>query len=294
MDHTVQQGSFLIASLSMRLQGWHLTLPLAFVFLAFFVTPLLILFAVSGFADEKITQVGFKTWVGFVKDPFYWIVTGNTLKLGVLTVCATLLIGYPLAVVYTNASVRTQKILIMLIIMPMLLSVVVRTFAWIVILGKEGVINQTLLSLGLSTTPLRLLQTEVGLIISLTQIELPLMVLPLISVMSRTDQSVHDASSALGASRWRTFFKVTVPLSLPGLIAGCTLVFASATTAFISQSVIGGNRLVYLPLIVWQQSLVVYNWPLAAVAAVTLLLSVMSCIVLLNFLGRRGMRYLNV
>ncbi|NQW83525.1 MAG: ABC transporter permease [Alcaligenaceae bacterium] len=269
-------------------------LPLALAFLAFFVAPLMILFVVSGFEDDKITQVGLKTWVSFIGDPFYWVVTGNTLKLGVLTVLATLLIGYPLAVVYMRTSPSVQKILILIIIMPMLLSVVVRTFAWIVILGREGVINQTLLSLGLTSTPLRLLQTEFGLIISLTQIELPLMVLPLISVMSRIDPSVHDASSALGASRWRTFFKVTVPLSLPGLIAGCTLVFASSTTAFISQSVIGGNRLVYLPLVVWQQSLVVYNWPLASVAAVTLLVSVMGCIILLNLLGRKRMRYLNV
>lgn len=279
---------------SLQARGWQLMLPLAIAFLAFFVAPLGILFIVSGFADEKITQVGLKTWASFLGDPFYWVVTGNTIKLGVLTVLATLLIGYPLAVVYMRASPRTQKILIMIIIMPMLLSVVVRTFAWIVILGREGVINHTLLSLGLTSTPLRLLQTEFGLIISLTQIELPLMVLPLISVMSRIDPSVHDASSALGASRWRTFFRVTVPLSLPGLIAGCTLVFASSTTAFISQSVIGGNRLVYLPLVVWQQSLVVYNWPLASVAAVTLLLSVMSCIILLNLVGRKSMRYLNV
>ena len=280
--------------LSLQARGWQLMLPLALAFLAFFVAPLMILFVVSGFEDDKITQVGLKTWVSFVSDPFYWVVTGNTLKLGVLTVLATLLIGYPLAVVYMRASPSVQKILILIIIMPMLLSVVVRTFAWIVILGREGVINQTLLSLGLTSTPLRLLQTEFGLIISLTQIELPLMVLPLISVMSRIDPSVHDASSALGASRWRTFFKVTVPLSLPGLIAGCTLVFASSTTAFISQSVIGGNRLVYLPLVVWQQSLVVYNWPLASVAAVTLLVSVMGCIILLNLLGRKSMRYHNV
>ena len=273
--------------LSLQARGWQLMLPLALAFLAFFVAPLMILFVVSGFEDDKITQVGLKTWVSFVSDPFYWVVTGNTLKLGVLTVLATLLIGYPLAVVYMRASPSVQKILILIIIMPMLLSVVVRTFAWIVILGREGVINQTLLSLGLTSTPLRLLQTEFGLIISLTQIELPLMVLPLISVMSQIDPSVHDASSALGASRWRTFFKVTVPLSLPGLIAGCTLVFASSTTAFISQSVIGGNRLVYLPL-------VVYNWPLASVAAVTLLVSVMGCIILLNLLGRKRMRYLNV
>ena len=156
----------------------------------------------------------------------------------------------------------------------MLLSVVVRTFAWIVVLGREGVVNQTLLWLGVISEPLRLLQTELGLVISLTQIEMPLMLLPLISVMSRLDPNLRDASAALGASRWRTLFTVIVPLSMPGLVAGCLLVFASSTTAFISQTVIGGVRLIYLPLVIWQQSLVVYNWPLAAVASLSLVVSV--------------------
>ena len=104
--------------------------------------------------------------------------------------------------------------------MPLLTSVVVRTFAWIVILGREGVVNQALLGLGLISEPLRLLQTELGLVISLTQIEMPLMLLPLISVMSRLDPNLRDASAALGASRWRTLFPVILPLSLPGLVAG--------------------------------------------------------------------------
>ena len=112
--------------------------------------------------------------------------------------------------------------------------------------------------------------------------------------MGRIDPNLRDASAALGASKWRTLFQVTLPLSLPGLIAGCILVFASSTTAFISQSIIGGNRLVYLPLLIWQQSLVVYNWPLASVAALTLLLSVSAGIVALTLLGRRGMRHLHV
>lgn len=284
----------MLRPLAGRGQQWQLMLPLALAFMAFFAAPLFILFGVSAFSDEQITQPGLQTWAAFLGDPFYWRVTGNTLKLGALTVLATMLIGYPLAVVYMRSSPRVQRILIFLIIMPVLLSVVVRTFAWMVILGREGVLNQALIGLGLTTAPLRFLQTELGLIISLTQIELPMMVLPLISVMSRIDDSLHDASSALGASRWRTFFRVTVPLSLPGLIAGCTLVFASSTTAFISQSVIGGNRLVYLPLVVWQQSLVVYNWPLASVAAVMLLVSVTLCIAVFMLLGRRGMRYLNV
>src|SRR3989454_11311896 len=102
---------------------------------------------------------------------------------------------------------------------------------------------------------------------ALTQIEMPLLLLPLLSVMSRMDPSLRDASAALGASKWRTLVRVTLPLSLPGLVAGCMLVFASSTTAFISQFVIGGHRLRYLPLLILPQSPLVYHWPLASGAA---------------------------
>jgi putative spermidine/putrescine transport system permease protein len=203
------------------------------------------------------------------------------------------MVGYPLALVYLDAPPRLQKVLIFVIVMPLLLSVVVRTFAWIVVLGREGVINQLLISLGSISEPLRLLQTELGLVISLTQIEMPLMLLPLISVMSRLDPNLRDASAALGASRWRTLFTVIVPLSMPGLVAGCLLVFASSTTAFISQTVIGGVRLIYLPLLIWQQSLVVFNWPFAAVVSITLLISVLTVVSALSWLGRRSGGYVH-
>ena len=200
---------------------WQLALPLVLAFIAFFVAPLFMLIGVSAFDDDRITQLGFAMWTKFLGDAFYWKVTFDTLKLGLLTVGASVLIGYPLAIVYMSSSPRIQRVLLFIIIMPLLLSVVVRTFAWIVILGHEGVINYTLMSLGLTPAPLRLLQTEFGLVLSLTQIEMPLMLLPLISVMSRIDPNLRDASSALGASRWRTLFTVIFPLSLPGLIAGC-------------------------------------------------------------------------
>jgi putative spermidine/putrescine transport system permease protein len=203
------------------------------------------------------------------------------------------LIGYPLALVYLDLSARLQKVLLFIIVMPLLLSVVVRTFAWIVVLGREGVVNSVLMSLGVISEPLKLLQTELGLVISLTQIEMPLMLLPLISVMSRLDPNLRDASAALGASRWRTLFTVILPLSMPGLVAGCLLVFASSTTAFISQTVIGGVRLIYLPLVIWQQSLVVYHWPLAAVASLSLVVSVLSVVAALSWVGRRSGGYVN-
>ena len=271
---------------------WQLTLPLALCFVSLFLAPLLLLIGVSFFDDDKITQPGFGQWVKFFGDPFSYKVIADTLLLGVKTVCATVLLGYPLALVYLDAPPRLQKILIFVIVMPLLLSVVVRTFAWIVMLGRDGVVNQLLLSLGIISEPLRLLQTELGLVISLTQIEMPLMLLPLISVMSRLDPNLRDASAALGASRWRTLFTVIVPLSMPGLVAGCLLVFASSTTAFISQTVIGGVRLIYLPLLIWQQSLVVFNWPFAAVASIALLVSVLTVVSALSWLGRRSSGHL--
>ncbi len=275
----------------MRPAEWQLALPLAVAYAAFFLVPLVLLIVVSAFDDEKITTVGFAQWRKFLGDPFYWKVILDTVKLGVFTVVATALIGYPLALVYLGAGPRWQRVILFVVTLPLLTSVVVRTFAWIVILGREGVINQSLLWLGLAPAPLRLLQTEHGLVIALTQIEMPLLLLPLLSVMSRMDPNLRDASAGLGASKWRTLLRITLPLSLPGLVAGCMLVFASSTTAFISQFVIGGNRLVYLPLLIWQQSLVVYNWPLAAVAALTLLVSVGLGVAAIAAVGRRRRAY---
>ncbi|HTR83155.1 MAG TPA: ABC transporter permease, partial [Reyranella sp.] len=275
-------------NMSAKLREWQLALPLGLAFAALFLSPFLMLFGVSFFDDDKITQPGLAQWAKFLGDPFHYKVVADTLLLGVKTIVATVVVGYPLALVFIDLPARLQKILIFVIVMPLLLSVVVRTFAWIVVLGREGVLNQLLLSLGLIHEPLRLLQTEFGLVISLTQIEMPLMLLPLISVMSRIDPNLRDAAAALGASRWRTLFTVIVPLSMPGLIAGCLLVFASSTTAFISQSIIGGMRLIYLPLLIWQQSLVVFNWPFAAVLSMALLVSVLTVIAALSWLGRRA------
>lgn len=270
---------------------WQLALPLALAYAAFFLVPLLLLIVVSAFDNETLSTVRFAQWRKFYGDPFYWKVIVDTLKLGFYTVIATTVVGYPLALVYLGARPRWQRLILFVVILPLLTSVVVRTFAWIVILGREGVINQAVLGLGLSPAPLRLLQTEYGLVIALTQIEMPLLLLPLLSVMSRLDPNLKDASAALGASRWRTLVRVTLPLSLPGLLAGCMLVFASSTTAFISQFTIGGNRLVYLPLLIWQQSLVVYNWPLASVAALTLLVSVSLGVLGIAAIGRRAQAY---
>ena len=286
MEHALPAGGARGAPVAGQRPEWRLASPLGLFLAVFFAAPFLLLFWVSLHADNELQTLGLANWRKFLGDPFYAWVAFDTLKLGLLTVACATLFAYPIALLFQGLGPRARQWLLIAVALPLLTSVVVRTFAWIAILSREGVVNHTLMTTGLVDEPVRLLQTEFGLILSLMQIELPLMLLPLLAVVQRMDGRLIEASLALGASRWRTTLRVFVPLSLPGWIAGASLVFASSTTAFISQSVIGGGRLVYLPTLIWQQAMVVYNWPFAAVASIVLLVMVLGGIVAFGVLGR--------
>lgn len=266
---------------------WRLALPLAIAQMLFFAAPLLLLAATSFATDENLRDWSLRAWRDVVADDFHIRSAINTLRLGALTVLATALLAVPLALVHMAAGPGLRRVILIAAVLPLLTSVVVRTFAWIVILGREGVINATLQGMGLVSAPVPLLQTEHGLIIALTQIEMPLMLLPLLAALARIDPALLDASASLGGSLARTLRKVVLPMAMPGLIAGATLVFASACTAFISQGVIGGGRLNYLPALVWQQAMVVFDWPLAAALALTLMASVLVVAGALSLIGAR-------
>jgi putative spermidine/putrescine transport system permease protein len=182
-------------------------------------------------------------------------------------------------------------VLLFLVILPILTSVVVRTFSWIVILGRQGVLNQLLLGLGLINEPLRLLYTETGVVIVLAQVQMPLMVLPILTVLSKIDPNLADASRALGAGEWRTLWRITLPLSLPGIIAGCILTFAASITAFVTQTLIGGARLIYMPLAIYQQAVGANNWPFAAALSIIFMIAVMSVVAALSAIERRSGMY---
>ena len=268
--------------------AWRLVLPLALAQTLFFLAPLLLLAATSFSTDENLAAVSAQAWGDVLGDAFQLRAVWNTMRLGLLTVLATTLLAVPLALLHMAAGPGLKRLILLAAVLPLLTSVVVRTFAWIAILGREGLVNNALLSTRLASAPVPLLQTEHGLILALMQIEMPLMLLPLIAATGRIDPALLDASSALGASLFRTLRRVVLPLALPGLLAGMTLVFASAATAFISQSVIGGGRLAYLPALVWQQAMVVFNWPLAAAMALTLMGAVLAVAAALSALGRRA------
>ncbi|MFN7570702.1 MAG: ABC transporter permease [Betaproteobacteria bacterium] len=268
-----------------------LALPLAAFMLLFFAAPLAMLFFVSFYGDAQMSQWG--SLVNWQKmfDAFGLGVLADTLWLGVQVTLLCLVLGYAVAWTYLRLPPRLQTLVIFIVMLPLLTSVVVRTFAWIVILGRQGIVNSALLEWGLIETPLRLLYTRTGLVIALANVQLPLMVLPLINALQRIDPNLADASSVLGAGDWRTFFRVTLPLSLPGVIAGSLLTFAAAITAFISQSLIGGGQMLFMPMYLYQQASSLSNYPFAAAISVTFLIAVLVCVAAFNALGRVSRGY---
>lgn len=268
-----------------------LALPLAGFFALFFVAPLLILILVSFYTDTSLTQFGLAQYARFLLDPFSLSVLVSTLWLGVKVTLLCLLLGFPLAWTFVRSPRLAQGVLMLIIVLPLLTSVVVRTFAWIVILGRQGIVNNLLLSLGLADTPLRLLYTDGGVVVALAQVQMPLMVLPLITALSRIDPNLRDASSALGAGAWRSFIKVILPLTLPGIMAGCLLTFAAAITAFITQSLVGGGQMLFMPMYLYQQSSTLSNWPFAAAISIIFLVAVLGAVTLFNLLGRLSRGY---
>ena len=277
----------MISSLSaLKAREWQLSLPLAAFFVFFFVAPLIVMFVLSLFTTRELTEIGPDQYTTFFGDAFNLSVLWDTIWLGVQTTLLCLIMGYPLAIAYTRAPGWLQSVLMFAIVMPLLTSVVVRTFAWLVILGRNGIVNDLLIDLGMASAPLKFLYTNGGVVLALAQIQMPLMVLPLITSLSQMSANLDEASESLGAGAWRTFFKVTLPLTLPGIIAGCLLVFAAATTAFVTQSVIGGGRLIYMPQYIYQQAISLQNWPFAATISIVFTVSIIGIMYLFNRAGQ--------
>jgi putative spermidine/putrescine transport system permease protein len=268
-----------------------LVLPLAALFVAFFVAPLIVLIVLSLHGDVAMRTWTLDNYLKFFTDPFNYSILWETLLLGVKATLVCLVFAYPIAWVCARASARLQSMIVFLVILPILTSVVVRTFSWIVILGRQGIINQIALGLGLVREPLTLLYTETGVVMVLAQVQMPLMVLPILTVLSKIDPNLADASRALGAGEWRTLWRVTIPLSLPGVIAGCILTYTACITAFVTQTLIGGARLIYMPLHIYQQAIGANNWPFAATISVVFMVAVLTIVAVLGALGRRSETY---
>lgn len=264
--------------------------PLAALFFAAFVLPLAALVAISLFRNPQFSDLSLVQYLRFLSDPFSIKVLSDTLWLGAEVALATLILAYPLALVYVASGPFMRTLITFLIMLPLLTSTVVRTFAWIVILGRDGIINSAMLSLGLWQAPARLLYTWEGMVLALTQIQLPLMALPVINSLLRLDGNLTRAAEGLGASRARIFLTVVLPLTLPGAIAGWLLVFAAAATAFITQTLVGGGRIILMPSYIYQQAVGVQDWPFSAALSLIFTLAVTGIVFAIGALSRRYVR----
>jgi len=268
-----------------------LWLPLGLFYALFVFAPFGLLAVISFGNDPSFTGWGLHQYRKFFTDPYQRGILWDTVVLGAQTTVAAAVLAYPLAWTFVRSPPRWQRLLLFLIVLPLLTSAVVRTFAWVVILGRQGIINQALLETGLADAPLSLLYSHGAVVIALAQIELPLMALPLITALQRIDPALLDAARSLGGSRWRSFGTVVLPLSMPGLIAGAVLVFAGSISAFVTQTLVGGGRMIFMPFHLYQQAIEANDWPFAAALAMILLVAVLLVILGLGLVGRAATRH---
>jgi putative spermidine/putrescine transport system permease protein len=268
------------------LTAW-LIVPAVLLFSLFFVLPLGVLGAMSFLSGSPMNapsvHLTLRHYERFLADDLYLEALWATLRIGLITTIAALLMGYPLAHLMARARSRIgHAVLLMAVIAPMLTGIVVRTFAWMTLLQDKGVINTTLVSLGVTERPLRLMYNEFGTVVALTHIYVPFMVLTLAGVIGRIDERIEEAARSLGATRWQAFREVTLPLSLPGILAGSLLVFALSISAYVTPFLMGGTDVLTLPMLIYQQVSASFNPNFAGALGVILLAVSLAVVVAYN------------
>lgn len=204
-------------------------------------------------------------------EPAYFKALRNTLEISVLVTLISLMLGYPLAYLMTTTSARARRVLTVLILVPFWTSILVRTFAWLVILGNNGLVNRALLGLGLVEIPQKLLFNMVGVQVGMVHVLLPFMVFPLYGVMSRIDLNVVRVARSLGAVPRKAFWHVFLPLSLPGVAAGCILVFLLAIGFYVTPALLGGPGQITLATMIDMMISTFLNFGFAATLGILLL-----------------------
>ncbi|GGF54718.1 ABC transporter permease [Azorhizobium oxalatiphilum] len=244
-----------------------LALPAIGFYLIFFGWPLVQMMWRSVF-DDGFTFAGY--WE-FFSLPIYWYVLGYTMAIGVVTLVLTLAIGYPVAYWLVRLDRTWTVVLMAFVLIPFWSSGLVRTYAWIVILGRQGVVNNLLIRLGIIDQPFAFLGTHWAVMVGLTYYLLPYMILCLYSVMNNIDRNLMKAARNLGASPFRAFLTVFVPLTKPGVFAGSFLVFMLAIGMYITPALLGGPEQTTLPLVIALQINEALDWTLAAALSMVLL-----------------------
>src|SRR5262245_57676034 len=222
------------------------------------------------YASLFTPSLSLQSYARLLGTSVYATVFTNTFEISATVTVLALVLGYPLAFVLATARPRASRLLLAAIIVPLWTSVLVRTYAWMVLLGRRGLVNEGLQGLGLLDSPLPLLYNRLGVTIGMVHVLLPFMVLPVYSVMRGIDVDLLKAAQNLGASRFQSFLRVYLPLSLPGLVTGCLLVFVTALGFFVTPALLGGRGDMMIAMLIDTQVSQLLDWGLGAALAVVL------------------------
>ncbi|MDH5161997.1 ABC transporter permease [Heyndrickxia oleronia] len=267
-----------------KLDIWLLLLPTLLIFIFFFLVPLVFLFVTSFKTFDANSGIGnewtFQNYIKFLTDSFYLSVLWRTVKIALLTTLITIIISYPVAYQISKVKGRLKNFLTLIVLSPLLISMVIRSYGWVIILSNKGVINNTLMDLGIINQPLTLLYTEFSVILGMIHVLFPYMVLTIMGSLERIDPSVIRASQNLGASSARTFFSVMLPLTLPGIFAGSVMVFSLSVSSFVTPAILGGPQVKVMSYLTYEQTAVMLNWPYgSAIGFLLIFLAIITIII---------------
>ena len=254
------------------------------VLLCFFlVLPLLSSLIPTVFPESSFSL---QLYIDFFKDSYFMAVLGRTLSISLIVTIFCAVLGLPAAYVISGVSKKWRGILIALTLFPLLTNSVIRSFAWITILGKNGVINNLLMMFGVITEPMSLLYTDFSIIIGSVYLFLPTMIMTLVGVLENIDDDLLEAAATLGLSPLKGFFKIILPLSLPGMIVGSILVFTETLTAYTTPQLLGGNKKMMLATLLYQRATTLGDWTSASVIALVMIVITFAVMKALNLLAK--------
>ncbi|WP_420860399.1 ABC transporter permease subunit [Algirhabdus cladophorae] len=269
--------------------------------LIFFLAPFFVVFKIS-FAEiararppytplfsweegKLVVQATLGNYAYLWQDNLYIVAYLNSIKIAFVSTVFALLIGYPMAYVIARASPTRRNLLLMLVILPFWTSFLLRVYAWIGFLKGNGIINNALMALGLIDQPIVMMQTDFAVYVGIVYTYLPFMILPLYANLVKLDESLLEAARDLGATPFRAFLTVTLPLSIPGIIAGCSLVFIPAIGEFVIPALLGGPDTLMIGKILWTEFFNNRDWPVASAVAIAMLILVVVPVMWLRTLS---------
>ena len=225
-------------------------------------------------ASEKVVEIklNFGNYMFLVQDDLYWKAYLNSIKVAAVSTFFCLLLGYPIAYSIARSNPSTRNILMLMVVLPFWTSFLLRVYAWIGILKNNGLLNNLLMWLGVIDEPLVIMQTDLAVYIGIVYSYLPFMILPLYANLEKLDVTLLEAASDLGCRPWQAFYKITLPLSMPGIVAGCLLVFIPAVGEFVIPSLLGDPGMLMIGRVLWTEFFNNRDWPVSAAVAIALLL----------------------